>query len=668
MRIESRSQAIPLPIYPKIRLNQMNQSLLGSESGKTSSPKNFQQPFKKTENSAAAYAISTLIYYTGSLQPHHRIRMNGPRVSEATEQFQQPLDDRILLRRFVQDANEAAFEAIVRRYQKLVMSVCVRILGPGQDAEDAFQATFICLARRPRSIRHSKALSSWLYTVAYRNSWRLIRHHKKTHTEALETEPMSEPADPLDKISDAQDCVVVDEELNRLPVKFKDVLVMTYFADQTSQQIADTLNISKGTVDGRLRDARNLLRVKLARRGVTIGAIALAASACTQATAATSTTLLNSTLQLGSKVLTNQALAPTNLSHINHLIRPETTMMTTKMITAAILSIVTAGAIGYSGIVFAQQAESTGSDNQTIQPLAGAEDGDSSSSGPFRSGSASPTVSVSPFTAGDDTDPFASNSTNANDGSTNKQSDQAVVQTYSSIPTNASAIEKQIYTALNKPIPPLDFDDGEVSLREILRIILEVINRDGKGHKVNMMLDRMALEAEGITSLDDVLLGDFQLQGIELKKAMNLIFAQTSDPQLDYVIQDDVLLITTQIAAREEDGDGGYFTTRVYPVKQILAMHGTSNTAPTQGGGGSFGGGGDSPSSPSGGDLQPMPEPTPTLMDLIQMMTSPSCSWVAVDGDGGAISLSGNSLIVRQSLRGHEEVVKLLNLLASAKE
>ena len=50
------------------------------------------------------------------------------------------------------------------------------------------------------------------------------------------------------------------------------------------------------------------------------------------------------------------------------------------------------------------------------------------------------------------------------------------------------------------------------------------------------------------------------------------------------------------------------------------------------------------------------------------MMTSPSCSWVAVDGDGGAISLSGNSLIVRQSPRGHEEVVKLLNLLASAKE
>ena len=116
-------------------------------------------------------------------------------------------------------------------------------------------------------------------------------------------------------------------------------------------------------------------------------------------------------------------------------------------------------------------------------------------------------------------------------------------------------------------------------------------------------------------------------------------------------------------------------------------MHGTSNATLTQGsrgsfgggslggGGGSFGGGdggfgdgGDSPSSPSGGDLQPMPEPTPTLMDLIQMMTSPSCSWVAVDGDGGAISLSGNSLIVRQSPRGHEEVVKLLNLLASAKE
>lgn len=633
-------------------------------------------------------------------------------MSEVINQSQQQLDDRVLLRRFVQDADEAAFEEIVRRYQKLVMSVCGRILGHGQDAEDAFQATFICLARRPRSIRHSKALSSWLYTVAYRTSWRLIRRRKKAPTETLETDPMSQSTDPLDKISDAQDCVIVDEELNRLPVKFKDVLVMTYFADQTSQQIADTLSVSKGTVDGRLRDARNMLRVKLARRGVTIGAIALAASACTEATAAVSSTVLNSTLQLGTQTLANQAVSTPDLSRINHLIRPETTIMSTKFIAATMVGIAAVGAIGFSAIVSAQQ---DGAVDGGTRPLNAVIDTQSKKA---EETAASSTATISVFNGANgasdnggtakNNDPFAARLTDVEEtaadpfgSATNSmaQSAKPAEQIYSQIPENASPIEKRIYAALEQQTPPLDFP-GETSLGEVLSEIMDAINKGANANnKISLVIDHKGLDKEGLSSLNDISVRDVNLSGIELKKAMKLILDQT---EIDYLIRNDVLFVTTKLDALE---DSDYYSTRIYPVKNLLALNVATGEGYYGGDGGGMGmgaddgmdggqGGDSSSKSPpktnrrpqqGGGGLNSLPvqfgglgggmsgmgvEPTPdhSLIQLVRDMTSPPCQWLDQDGQGGAISIAGTSLVVRQSRRGHEEIVKLLNLLANAKE
>ena len=147
------------------------------------------------------------------------------------------VSDRDLLRRFLQDADDAAFAEIVRRHQRLVLGVCRRVIGNDSDVDDAFQATFVTLARKPRSIKKATSLSSWLYTVAWRTSWRLIKKRRKHPVATLTHHPLTEPDDPLDRIANEQDCLVLDEELNDLPGKYREVLVMTYFASQSSQHV-----------------------------------------------------------------------------------------------------------------------------------------------------------------------------------------------------------------------------------------------------------------------------------------------------------------------------------------------------------------------------------------------------------------------------------------------
>jgi len=156
--------------------------------------------------------------------------------------------DRDLLRRFIFDGDEASFAAIVERHAALVMSVCRRVVGQSPDVDDAFQATFFALSQRPESIYECRSLSGWLYSVAWRASVRLVRLRKRTMTQPLpEHVPASEP-DPLDVIAQASDLASLDEELNQLPQKYRDVLVMSYFAQQTNQEIADQLNERKEPV------------------------------------------------------------------------------------------------------------------------------------------------------------------------------------------------------------------------------------------------------------------------------------------------------------------------------------------------------------------------------------------------------------------------------------
>ncbi len=195
------------------------------------------------------------------------------------------LPDRVLLERFATGRDEAAFAALVRRHGPLVLGVCRRVLGQEQDAEDAFQATFVILARKAGSVRKRDALASWLYGVAHRvaRKARGRRDREKSQPAPGMTCP---PVDPVAEVSWREVCAALEEELARLPEKYRAPLVLCYLEGQTRDDAARRLGWSPGRVKVRLERGRRLLRGRLARRCITLSLALLAAALAPQTWAA----------------------------------------------------------------------------------------------------------------------------------------------------------------------------------------------------------------------------------------------------------------------------------------------------------------------------------------------------------------------------------------------
>jgi RNA polymerase sigma factor (sigma-70 family) len=169
--------------------------------------------------------------------------------------------DAELVRRFVAGRDEAAFELLVWRYHGLVADVCRRALGHTHDAEDASQAAFLVLARKAGSVR-GDTLAGWLARVAHRCAVRVRRGRKPLAP--LPDVPASPPPDPLD--------VHLDAELDRLPEKYRTPLVLCYLHGLSYAQASERLNCSTGMLCGWLNRGKELLRKRLARRGVAVSA------------------------------------------------------------------------------------------------------------------------------------------------------------------------------------------------------------------------------------------------------------------------------------------------------------------------------------------------------------------------------------------------------------
>ncbi|HJZ57056.1 MAG TPA: sigma-70 family RNA polymerase sigma factor [Gemmataceae bacterium] len=195
-----------------------------------------------------------------------------------------PLPDRQLVERFLAGPDEVAFRAILCRHGPMVYRACRRVLSDNQDAEDAFQVTFLVLARRAGSIRKRASLAGWLHGVAHQVALRLrTSSHRRRVREARAGRAVG-PAVPED-LSWAEVRSVLDEELVRLPERLRAPLVLCYLEGRTQDEAARELGQTKSTFRRHLERGRELLGARLARRGVGLSA-AFAAVLCSECVAA----------------------------------------------------------------------------------------------------------------------------------------------------------------------------------------------------------------------------------------------------------------------------------------------------------------------------------------------------------------------------------------------
>jgi RNA polymerase sigma-70 factor (ECF subfamily) len=183
--------------------------------------------------------------------------------------------DAELVERFANRRDEVAFEALVARHGPMVLATCRRMLRDPADADDAFQATFLVLARRAGSIRVGATLGPWLHGVAVRVAIRArsraaVRQSREVSGVDLPDRPVAAP--PLDDLQS-----VIDEELCRLPARYRDAVVLCLLEGLTHDEAAARLGCPSGTVKSRLSRGRALLKDRLARRDLAPAEIATAA-------------------------------------------------------------------------------------------------------------------------------------------------------------------------------------------------------------------------------------------------------------------------------------------------------------------------------------------------------------------------------------------------------
>jgi RNA polymerase sigma factor (sigma-70 family) len=170
-----------------------------------------------------------------------------------------------LLGEFLATRNEAAFTALVQRHGRMVLGVCRRVLRHTQDAEDAFQATFLVLACKAGAVLRRESLGSWLYGVAYRTAQeaRSRRRYREKQVEQM-PQPLVLPVEPQDWRS------VLDEELSRLPEKYRAALILCELEGLSRKEAAGRLGLPEGTLSSRLATGRRILGERLGRRGLAL--------------------------------------------------------------------------------------------------------------------------------------------------------------------------------------------------------------------------------------------------------------------------------------------------------------------------------------------------------------------------------------------------------------
>jgi len=221
----------------------------------------------------------------------------GPATREASDQD--------LLGRYIRLDDGGAFEALVKRHGPMVRDLCRRLFTQDADADDAFQAVFLILARKARSIRKRQSLASWLHGVACRVAEKSKRDVARRHRLDQRRQPHPAAEDVGKEAAWRELCRVLDAELNCVGESYKAPLVLCYLQGRTRDEAAKQLGYSLRTLDRRLERGRQLMQHRLARRGYDLsGIMCVMGLAHTKASAVVPPQLLTATLKAASALTT----------------------------------------------------------------------------------------------------------------------------------------------------------------------------------------------------------------------------------------------------------------------------------------------------------------------------------------------------------------------------
>jgi RNA polymerase sigma factor (sigma-70 family) len=194
------------------------------------------------------------------------------------------LPDALLLERFASQRDEHVFAALLHRHGPMVLRVCRRVLADRHLADDAFQATFVVLARQAGAISRPDSLAAWLYGVAFRVAHKALRGQRQAAPLA-ETDTPDRGRDPLAEVSGRELLAILDEEVNRLPERYRLAVVLCCLEGLGHEAAARRLGWSRGALRARLERGRARLHARLRRRGLELSVVLPAVELARAATA-----------------------------------------------------------------------------------------------------------------------------------------------------------------------------------------------------------------------------------------------------------------------------------------------------------------------------------------------------------------------------------------------
>ncbi|MCI0737966.1 MAG: sigma-70 family RNA polymerase sigma factor [Gemmataceae bacterium] len=206
--------------------------------------------------------------------PEERHANAKPSATERAEfkRLSADLPDGSLLQRFVVHREQAAFTMLVQRHERTVLGICQRVLGDAHAAQDAFQATFLVLARKAGILDSRSPLAGWLYRVAYRLALRLraVTARQRRREQAANDRATQEASEVSAVIEKQELLEALGEELQRLPEKYRTPLILCYFEGRTHEEAAQMIGLPRGSMAKRIGEGLELLQMRLLERGFTL--------------------------------------------------------------------------------------------------------------------------------------------------------------------------------------------------------------------------------------------------------------------------------------------------------------------------------------------------------------------------------------------------------------